>query len=136
MTAQCGSAIVVSMKDGSGSFQVVAGLRTRRVQINAEMVDVTNADSVGRWRELLDGCGVRSASISGDGVFTDDAGLEAVRSAIFGNSLREAKIFLPGFGTFDAMFKVTQLESAGDYNNAETFSMTFESAGEMTFTSN
>lgn len=134
MTAQCGAGCVVSFKDGSAAYQVVAGLKTRHVTLNAESVDVTNADSTGRWRELLDGCGVRSASIAGDGIFVDDAGLEAVRGGFFANAVRDAKILIPGLGTFEGKWKVSQMEFAAEYNAPVTASMTFDSAGEITFT--
>jgi TP901-1 family phage major tail protein len=137
MAAQSGQAIVVSFKDDAGSpaYQVVAGLRSRRIAFNAEMVDVTCAESTGMWREVLDAAGVRTASISGDGVFTDDAGMEAVRDAFFENELRDAKIFITGFGTFEGKFKVTALELGGEHNQQVTTSLTFESAGAITFVS-
>jgi TP901-1 family phage major tail protein len=56
---------------GDGQFETVAGLRATRLGFNAETVDVTSLESEGRWRELLAGAGVRSASISGSGVFRD-----------------------------------------------------------------
>lgn len=136
MAAACGAAIVVSFKDDAGSpaYQVVAGLRTRNIQINSEAVDATNANSSGVWRELLDACGVRTASISGDGIFMDDAGIEAVRDAVFENEIRQAKIDIPGFGVFEGNFKATSFQIGGEYNGAVTFSVTLESAGAVTFT--
>lgn len=136
MAAQCGAAIIVSFKDDAGTpaYQVVSGLRSRNISLNAETVDVTNANSTGVWRELLSGCGVRSASISGSGVFADDAGLEAVRDAFDEHENRDAKIFIPDYGTLEGPFKVTALELGGEYNGEVTFSMTLESAGAVTFT--
>lgn len=134
MAEQCGSAIVVSIKDSGGTYRVVSGLRTKSIALNAEAVDVTNSDSVGRWRQYLDGCGVRSATISGKGPFTDDLGQNAVTDAVMNNQLRDAKILIPGLGTFEGSFKVTQLELSGEYNDAVMFNQTYESAGEITFT--
>lgn len=136
MAAQCGQAIVVSFKDDAGTpaYQVVAGLRTRSISFNAESVDVTNADSTGAWRELLSACGVKSASMKGDGIFTDDAGMEAVRDAMFDGTLRQAKILIPGFGTFEGNFKVSSLEVGGDFNKEVTASFGLESSGAITFT--
>lgn len=136
MAAACGAAIIVSFFNDAGSpaYQVVAGLRTRNIQLNSESVDVTNANSTGVWREVLSGCGVRTASISGDGVFTDDAGVEAIRDAFFENENRTAKIDIPGLGVIDGSFKVASLEFGGEYNNAVTFSVTLESAGALAFT--
>jgi len=136
MAAQCGSAIVVSFKNDAGSpaYVVVAGLRTQRIAFNAEAVDITNSSSTGRWRELLNDCGVRSATLTGEGVFVDDAANEAVRDAFDENELRDAKILIPSFGTFEGQFKVTSLEMSGEHNEAVMWSMTLESAGAITFT--
>lgn len=136
MAAQSGAAVVVSFKDDAGSpaYQVVAGLRSRRIALNAEAVDITNAESTGLWREILDAHGVRSATISGDGVFKDDAGNEAVRDAFFENEIRDAKLLIPSFGEISGLFKVTQLEYGAEYNGEVTHSVTFESAGALTFT--
>ncbi|WP_163117590.1 phage major tail protein, TP901-1 family, partial [Acinetobacter baumannii] len=67
MSAQKGKDLLVRAGNGSGGFVAVAGLRARQIAFNAETVDVTNADSAGRWRELLAGAGVRRAAISGSG---------------------------------------------------------------------
>ena len=50
---------------GGGAAVTVAGLRTKKVAFNAQAVDVTDADSSGRWRELLSGAGVQRCSLGG-----------------------------------------------------------------------
>lgn len=84
MAAQKGKDLLLKIDDGSG-FVTVAGLRSRKIAFNAETVDVTHAESAGRWRELLEGAGVRRASISGRGLFRDAASdaLRARWSATF-----------------------------------------------------
>lgn len=135
MTAQAGSQIVVSFEDDSSSpvHRVVAGLRTRSMAFNHESVDVTNANSTGLWRELLSSGGVRSASVSGSGVFKDDSGVEAVRDAFFEGEQRNVTFFVPAFGTFRGLFQVTQFTVEGEFNGEVTYSLSFESAGAITF---
>ena len=59
MAAQKGKDLLLKIDlDGLGNFVTVAGLRSRRLAFNSETVDVTDAGSAGRWRELLAGCGV------------------------------------------------------------------------------
>ena len=66
MTAQKGKDLLLKIDTtGSGSFATVAGLRSRQIAFNAESVDVTDAESAGRWRELLEGAGVKRASLGG-----------------------------------------------------------------------
>ncbi|GMA77957.1 hypothetical protein GCM10025880_43740 [Methylorubrum aminovorans] len=57
MGAQKGRDLLVRVSNGADGFVAVAGLRARQLAFNAETVDVTNADSAGRWRELLAGAG-------------------------------------------------------------------------------
>jgi len=68
---------------GDGSFETIAGLRASRISFNAETVDVTSLESVGGWRELLAGAGVKTASISGSGVFRDASTDERARQIFF-----------------------------------------------------
>jgi predicted secreted protein len=72
MTAQKGKDLLIKIDDGAG-FVTIAGLRARRLAFNAEAVDITDAESAGRWRELLGGAGLQRASLSGGGLFKDQA---------------------------------------------------------------
>jgi TP901-1 family phage major tail protein len=72
---------------GDGQFETIAGLRATRLSFNAESVDVTSLESAGGWREILGGAGVKSAAISGSGVFKDAASDErAARSFLTGDA--------------------------------------------------
>ena len=85
MGAQRGKDILLKIGDGGSpeAFTAVAGLRARTISLNAKTVDATDSDSAGRWRELLAGAGVRSASVSGAGIFRDAASDALVREAFF-----------------------------------------------------
>lgn len=72
MVAQKGKDLLLKIFSGGG-FVTVAGLRTKRIAFNSQTVDITDADSSGRWRELLAGSGVQRAAISGSGIFKDAA---------------------------------------------------------------
>lgn len=134
MAAQRGKAML--LKIGSGepvSYATVAGLRLHRLTINAETVDITNMDSSGEWRELLAGTGVKSATISGSGVFKDAATDATVRAAAFDQTAPSWQATIPDFGTLTGPFIVTQLEYAGEYKGEVTFSITLSSAGALSF---
>ncbi len=73
MAAQRGKDMLLKVRDDTGAFITVAGLRSRRIAFDAETVDVTHTESAGRWRELLSGAGVKRATITGAGVFKDAA---------------------------------------------------------------
>ena len=133
MTAQKGKDLLVKIADGSG-FTTVAGLRTRRLSFNAETVDITHAESANRWRELLDGAGVKRASVSGRGLFKDASTDALMRQTFFDGTVKNYQIVIPDFGTVQGAFQITSLEFAGEHNGEVTYDVALESAGELTFT--
>ena len=132
MGAQKGKDLLVD--DGAGGFTTIAGLRTRQLAFNAEAVDVTNAESAGRWRELLAGAGVRRAGITGAGVFRDEASDARLRQVFFDGEIRTYQVIVPDFGRIEGPFQIAALEYRGDHAGEVTFEMAFESAGALTFT--
>lgn len=134
MAAQNGKDLLIKIDQGSGLFETIAGLRAQRISFNAESVDATNLDSLGGWRALLGGAGVRSATISGSGVFTDAATDERARSIFFNGETPDFQVVIPDFGVVAGPFQVTSLEYAGTYNGEATYELALSSAGQLTFT--
>ncbi|MCC3244685.1 phage major tail protein, TP901-1 family [Methylocystis sp. WRRC1] len=134
MSAQKGKDLLLKIGDGAGGFVTVAGLRTRRIALNADTVDVTDAESNGRWRELLGGAGVRRASVSGTGVFKDQPSDAMLRQAFFDGSLRDWEIVVPGFGVLSGPFQISNLDYRGEHAAEVTFDISLDSAGAITFT--
>jgi TP901-1 family phage major tail protein len=132
MSAQKGKDLLVKIADGVG-YTTVAGLRSRRIAFNAETVDVTHAESAGRWRELLEGAGVKRAAIAGRGLFKDTASDALVRQAFFDGAIKDYQIVIPDFGTVAGAFQIASLEFAGEHNGEVTYELSLESAGELTF---
>jgi TP901-1 family phage major tail protein len=132
MAAQKGKDLLLKIHDGT-AFVTVAGLRSRQIAFNAEAVDVTHAESAGRWRELLAGAGVKRASVAGSGVFKDGASDALIRQSFFDGTLRNAQIVVPDFGALAGPFQITSLEFAGEHDREVTFDIALESAGEITF---
>ncbi len=132
MAAQKGKDLLVKIADGE-SFVTVAGLRSRQLRFNAETVDVTHAESAGRWRELLGGTGVKRAAVSGSGIFRDEASDALMRQVFFDGAVRTFRVIVPDFGTVEGPFQITALEFAGNHNGEVTYDMALESAGELAF---
>jgi len=143
MAAQKGLDVLMKI-DISGTKTTIGGLRSTSITLNDESVDITNKDSLGT-RTLLAGAGVNSLSVSGSGVFTDAASEVAVRTAFAaqqnttdGSSAQTAafesfQFIMPNLGTYTGNFQITSLEYSGEYNGEATYSMSFESAGYITF---
>jgi TP901-1 family phage major tail protein len=135
MGVQSGRDLLVKVDlTGDGSFETVAGLRATRVSFNAETVDVTSLESAGGWRELLAGAGVKSASISGSGVFRDASTDERARQIFFDGEVPQFQVVIPDFGVVQGPFQITGIEYAGSYNGEATYELTLASAGVLTFT--
>lgn len=134
MTAQSGKDMLLKLdQTGSGSFLTVAGLRTRALAFNAAPIDVTDAESAGRWRQLLAGGGIKRASVSGSGIFKDAASDAKIRELFFAGTIREWQLILPDFGVVEGPFQIVALEFSADHAGEVTFEIALESAGEMGF---
>lgn len=132
MVAQKGRDLLLKIENGAG-FATVAGLRSKRLAFNTQIVDVTDSDSAGRWRELLGGAGVQRAAISGGGIFKDQASDALVRSVFFNGTICDWQIVIPDFGTVSGPFQVAALEYSGAHDGEILFEIALESAGALTF---
>ena len=136
MAVQQGRDLLIKMDmTGDGHFETVAGLRATRISFNAETVDVTSIESEGRWRELLGGAGVRSASISGSGVFRDGTTDERARQVFFDGEVPRFQVVIPDFGNVEGPFQITSLEYSGNYNGEAAYEISLASAGALSFVS-
>ena len=135
MSAQNGKDLLIKTDlSGDGHFQSLAGLRATRISFNAETIDVTTLESQGGWRELLGGAGVRSASLSGSGVFKDHSTDERTRQIFFEGSTPNFQVLIPDFGIIEGAFQITSLEYAGSFNGEATYELSLASAGALDFT--
>lgn len=134
MSAQNGKDMLLKIDAAqSGSFTTIAGLRTRSLAFNAASIDITDAESAGRWRELLAGAGVKRASVSGAGIFKDQASDAQIRQVFFDGSIVPWQLVIPDFGTVAGPFQIVALQFSGDHAGEVTFDISLESAGELTF---
>jgi TP901-1 family phage major tail protein len=135
MAAQKGKDLLLKVDNtGAGVYVTVAGLRARSLAFNAETVDITHQESVGQWRELLEGAGIKHARVSGSGVFKDAASDATVRGYAFAGSIRNWQMIIPDFGIVQGLFQIVSLEFNGRHDNEVAFDLGLESAGELTFT--
>ena len=133
MSAQRGGDMLLKIKNDAGTYVTVAGLRTKTLRLNARPVDVTDTASQG-WKELLPGAGMRTAEISGTGVFRDAESDARIRGAFFDQSAQACRFIIPDFGLIDGDFLITGLNYAGSYNGEAQFELTLMSAAVPEFT--
>ncbi|MGF1619630.1 MAG: phage major tail protein, TP901-1 family [Rhodomicrobiaceae bacterium] len=134
MAAQRGKDLLLKVDStGTGSFTTVAGLRARSLAFNAATIDITHTESADEWRELLAGAGIKTARLSGSGIFKDAATDETVRAYFFSGAIYDWQAVIPDFGTVEGPFQITALEYSGSHDNELTFEIALESAGALTF---
>lgn len=135
MTAQKGKDLLLKIDPAAArNFVTVAGLRAHSLSFNAEPVDITAADSANGWRQLLAGAGLKTASVSGAGIFRDGTADATLRSAFFNGKIHNWQIVIPDFGIIEGLFQITTLEYAGRYDGELNYELALQSAGTLSFT--
>jgi TP901-1 family phage major tail protein len=136
MAGQKGRDVLIKIGDGGGTevFTTVAGIRAKTISLNARSIDGTSGESPSAWRELIAGAGVKSASVSGAGVFKDAASDATIQSTFFAQTARNFQLVIPAFGVLQGPFLIEALDYAGDHDGEATFAITLASAGAITFT--
>ena len=104
-------------------------------------VDITTKDSNAfitsgndKARDILQGGGIRSMSITASGVFTDTASENTTRGSAFTGDAVNYDLVFADTSSVKGAFIITSYERAGEYNGEETYSLTLESSGTMTYT--
>jgi len=133
MKAQRGSDMLLKIKNSAGDYVTIAGLRTKSLRLNSRPVDVTDTGSIGGWKELLPGAGIRSAEISGSGVFRDASSDALARQSFFEQSAQDYQFIIPDFGQITGPFILSGLTYGGTYQGEATFELTLVSAGPPVF---
>jgi len=140
MAAGKGSSFL--LKDNStGTPATVGGLRSTSMTINGEAVDITTKDSNAfissgndKARDLLQGGGVRSMTLSASGVFTDSSTENLVRGFAFDGAIQNYDLVFSDGSKIAGAFLITSYERAGEFNGEETYSLTLESSNTITYT--
>lgn len=136
MAGQKGRDVLIKLGDGGApeTFATIAGVRAKTISLNARTVDGTSGESADAWRELIAGAGVKSASVSGAGVFKDAASDAALQAAFFTQSVKTFQLVIPSFGAIQGPFLVEALDYSGDHDGEAAFAVTLASSGALTFT--
>lgn len=113
---------------------VIAGIRNKNIAWAGEPIDETSGEDNG-IRKLLAEFGQQQLSISGDGVFKDDAIFRSIAYTI-GTSklLTDITYEFANGDVISGDVLLTTYDTGSPYNDATTFSFTLEYAGEWTLT--
>ncbi len=132
MAATRGRLMLMKIGDFATGTQL-AGLRTTTFKMDNTIIDVSTKDTAG-WRQLLEDGSLKFFTISATGIFQDTTTDETIRGYVFANSLNPFAFIFPNGDYIEGTFQITTYERSGDYQGAETFSITLESTGIPTYT--
>ena len=134
MAAQKGSLVLLKVGNGGApeSFTTIGGLQTTAFAVSTQAVDATARES-GAWRKLLDGAGIRSISLSANGVFTDSSAEETVRSLAISGTVRNYQMTFGNGDTLSGPFLITAYERSGAQQDEERYALTLFSAGTIIY---
>lgn len=135
MAKYCGKDFLIQRQATVGppaTYTTIAGMRSTSLTINNESVDVTDKGDV-PWRQLLQ-CGIRSMEMSCSGMFSDATILGQIMTDVTAGTINVFKLISGRGDTFVGAFLITSCQRSGEYNGAEQYTLSFASAGTVTYT--
>ena len=76
---------------------------------------------------------MKTAAISGSGIFRDADTDERARQIFFDGEVPDFQVIIPGFGTVEGPFQITAIEYAGTHDGEATYEVSMASAGALSF---
>lgn len=132
-TAGAGKDLLLEVETSPSNYVLVGGLRTKAFTFNGEAIEKTNHGS-DQWKELIDGAGIRSMSLSGGGVALNDSTIILIEDNAFSQTLTNFRITDTSANgrVYTACCKIVSVERSSEYNAEQTYSISLESSGEVT----
>ncbi|TPK18060.1 phage tail tube protein [Mesorhizobium sp. B2-5-7] len=134
---QTGRLLLVQIGDGVGpeTFTNLCGLMQRSFNLSANDVDTTvpDCDNPGNTPQKTGVPGILNRTFTGSGKFVAGANQTAFMAYVVAGSTFNAKVIVPGLGTFTGPFYVTNFELGGEMEGTMTFNATFNAGGALTF---
>ena len=115
------------------TWETMAGGRSVSMTLNGETVDITDQQTA-PWRVLLADAGIRSMSLSISGVFNDDASQARAIARQMAATIDAYQVISEAGDSFAGDFQISTVERSGEYSDAEQFSISLESSGEIIYT--
>ncbi len=135
MTGHAGRRIAVRVHDGGdpGAYNLVAGLRARRIRLDGDRAPDWRATGDNGWRRLVEGAGRQSVEVSGEGLFAGGPSDQRLLDIYFARSTPLFRLELGQMGVLSGPFSVTRLEIDGPQLAEAGLALTLTSAGPVTF---
>lgn len=117
---------------GTSGLSTLSELTSNSFSINNSEIDVTNKDS-GSWQEKFAAGTIKSAELSGEGVFSDAASVDTLKDIAMNTTPSAHFRMLDGLGDyFEGQFQVNSFELTGETEGFTTYSVSLGSTGVVT----
>jgi TP901-1 family phage major tail protein len=117
----------------AGTGRVLAGQRNATLNRSAESIDATSKDTVGFWKESLQG--FKEWSIDCDGAFVESDQAYGILETAFLNSENvQAYIELPSGTKYEGECTITDFSLDMPYDDLVTYSISLQGSGALTKT--
>ena len=111
-------------------FQTIGGFVANSSELTATEIDITNKSS-NQNKELLDGHGIVSQTLSGNGILQRSKPHVDLEVNLFEQELRWFQLTRSDGRSFTGVYKVTSFQVEGANDQAVTFSITLMSSGTL-----
>lgn len=130
---KAGKDFLLKIDTGGATYVTMGGLQAKSFTLNNEEIDVTNHDS-SQWKTLLDGAGIRSMTVAGNGIHNGSAStLNKAEDNCMSGTLTNFQVVDANSGrTYTAAFKIVSWERGGEHNGAQTYAISLASSGAVT----
>lgn len=132
-----GRTLLIQISDSASPavFTNLCGIKTRSFNLSTTEVDTTipDCENPGGPVQKTAEPGIASRTFSGSGAFVTGAVSTLLIEHVNASSVFDAKVIVPGVGTYTGAWFVSDFEWTGDVEANMEFSATFVAAGVLTF---
>lgn len=127
-----GMKVKLYIKD-AGTGKVLAGQKNATLSRSAESIDATSKDTVGFWKESLQG--FKEFSIDADGAYVEsDAAYQALEEAFLNSNNVDVYLEMPSGQRYEGNCTITDFSIEFPYDDLVTYSLSLQGNGALTVT--
>ncbi|MBZ9808129.1 phage tail tube protein [Mesorhizobium sp. ESP-6-2] len=134
---QTGRLLLIQIGDGADPevFSNLCGVQTRSFNMSANDVDTTipNCTNPGDTPQKTGTPGIKNRTFTGSGKFVAGASQTAFMQHVIDATVFNAKVIVPGLGTFTGSWYVTDFTLNGEQEGTMGFDGTFMAGGALSF---
>lgn len=137
MAAIKGSKVTLKKGDGASPevFTTIAGSRNVTFTLGGTEIDITTSDNISSgvtWRSYISGIVDFSANL--EGVLKDKSTFDDLVTDKLNGTVANFQLDIDTYGTFEGPMTVTQVDGAGQYDDAATFTIGIRANDAVTWT--